>query len=436
MTVLTRWTAIAFAGVGSAAKDWSELSSARVAGGGGVGFRYLLAKKFGIRSGVDVAVGTGASRSSTFRTAPPGNERRAASAPAQPPSARCGAAVAGALVDVGLPVRRGALLVALERAAVASRDSPLRCGDAPWLLAVVAWLPLVLLTAMQRGAGESTPWLAPLLDVRIISRYLLALPVLILTEPVFIGRLSGIVMHFQRAGFVRRADNARFTRILARSARAAAAPLRRGRHPAPRLRRLAPAAVARETASAVWQLQNVTENPRLSSNAQWWLAIVSQPLFLIFVARWCWRSLVWFRTLRCIARLDLNMVPAHPGSRRRPAVRRAVHSGAGAVRLRARLCAGGRDRRLDGASSSRPDDPARRRRHAAGIPAPHRDRPPLLAVDADAGVAAPAASSSMASWRRGSAAASRRAGCASGASSRATRSPPRTSRRRSTSTRS
>lgn len=59
MTVLTRWTGIAFAGIGSAAKDWGDLSNARIAGGGGVGFRYLLAKKFGIRSGVDVAVGTG-----------------------------------------------------------------------------------------------------------------------------------------------------------------------------------------------------------------------------------------------------------------------------------------------------------------------------------------------------------------------------------------
>jgi hypothetical protein len=59
MTVFSRWTAIAFGGVGSAATEWSELSSARVAGGAGVGFRYLLAKKFGIRSGVDVAVGTG-----------------------------------------------------------------------------------------------------------------------------------------------------------------------------------------------------------------------------------------------------------------------------------------------------------------------------------------------------------------------------------------
>ena len=59
MTVPTRWTAIAFGGIGGAATDWSELSSAKVAGSGGVGFRYLLAKKFGIRSGVDVAVGTG-----------------------------------------------------------------------------------------------------------------------------------------------------------------------------------------------------------------------------------------------------------------------------------------------------------------------------------------------------------------------------------------
>jgi hypothetical protein len=64
--------------------------------------------------------------------------------------------------------------------------------------------------------------------------------------------------------------------------------------------------------AAAWQLQGVTENPRLSEHAQWWLVFVSQPLFLIYVARWCWRSVIWHRTLRCIARLDLNLVPAHP----------------------------------------------------------------------------------------------------------------------------
>jgi hypothetical protein len=65
-------------------------------------------------------------------------------------------------------------------------------------------------------------------------------------------------------------------------------------------------------AAARWQLQSVTENQRLSVDAHWWLALVSQPLFLIWVARWVWRSCVWSRTLRCIARMDLSLVPAHP----------------------------------------------------------------------------------------------------------------------------
>jgi hypothetical protein len=177
------------------------------------------------------------------------------------------------------------------------------------LLALIAWLPLVLLTAQQRGAGEWAHWLAPLTDIRIISRYLLALPILILTESMFISRLAGIVMHFQRAGFVRRADHARFTRILARTHALLL------QHFVEAVIVLLAFTVSLRLLSAgaePWELQSVAENPRLSSNAQWWLAIVSQPLFLIYVARWCWRSLVWFRTLRCIARLDLNMVPAHP----------------------------------------------------------------------------------------------------------------------------
>jgi hypothetical protein len=189
------------------------------------------------------------------------------------------------------------------------RASPVALRRRTVTLALAAWLPLVLLTAQQRGAGEWAHWLEPLTDIRIISRYLLALPILVLAEPLFISRLAGIVMHFQRAGFVRRADHTRFTRILARTHALLL------QHFVEVVIVLLAFTISLRLLSAgaePWELQSVSENPRLSSNAQWWLAIVSQPLFLIYVARWCWRSLVWFRTLRCIARLDLNMVPAHP----------------------------------------------------------------------------------------------------------------------------
>jgi len=191
--------------------------------------------------------------------------------------------------------------------------NPSRLRRRAFLMGIVAWLPLVVLTALQRGAGSVDAWFTPLLDVRILARYLIAIPVLMLGEPAYIARLSGIVRHFQRAGFVRRADTTRFTRTLARShallanhfvellivliAYALVVPFL-----SPELSR----------GNAGWQLQSATENPRLSSNAQWWLIVVSQPLFLIYVMRWCWRSVIWHRTLRCIGRLDLNLVPAHP----------------------------------------------------------------------------------------------------------------------------
>ena len=181
------------------------------------------------------------------------------------------------------------------------------------VLALIAWLPLVLVTAVQRGAGDIDSWLSPLFDIRIVSRFLIALPVLVMAEPMFVARLSGITMHFQRAGFVRRADTPRFSRILARSR------VLLSHHFVEVMillivlsfsaRLLSPGMTA---GAARWQLQSVTDNPRLSAGAQWWLALVSQPLFLIWVARWVWRSCVWSRTLRCIAHLDLSLVPAHP----------------------------------------------------------------------------------------------------------------------------
>jgi hypothetical protein len=52
-----RWTAIGFVGGGRAAENLSDLGSATTRTAYGLGFRYLMAKKLGMRVGLDVATG-------------------------------------------------------------------------------------------------------------------------------------------------------------------------------------------------------------------------------------------------------------------------------------------------------------------------------------------------------------------------------------------
>jgi hypothetical protein len=52
-----RWSVLGFAGGGRAADSISELSSAKTHGAYGAGFRYLLARRLGMRVGIDVAKG-------------------------------------------------------------------------------------------------------------------------------------------------------------------------------------------------------------------------------------------------------------------------------------------------------------------------------------------------------------------------------------------
>jgi hypothetical protein len=52
-----RWSVVAFGGVGQARIDEGPAQRDKTAGGGGVGFRYELARKFGLHAGIDVARG-------------------------------------------------------------------------------------------------------------------------------------------------------------------------------------------------------------------------------------------------------------------------------------------------------------------------------------------------------------------------------------------
>ena len=52
-----RWSAVFFGGVGNAFNDWDKMNDAQWAYSGGAGFRYLIASKFKLRVGMDLARG-------------------------------------------------------------------------------------------------------------------------------------------------------------------------------------------------------------------------------------------------------------------------------------------------------------------------------------------------------------------------------------------
>jgi hypothetical protein len=57
--VVKRWSAVTFAGAGKAFDDWKALNDADWVWSYGAGFRYLLARKFRLRVGIDLAHGPG-----------------------------------------------------------------------------------------------------------------------------------------------------------------------------------------------------------------------------------------------------------------------------------------------------------------------------------------------------------------------------------------
>lgn len=52
-----RWSLVGFGGLGKAFDDWGEAGDAPLVYSVGTGFRYLLARKFRLRVGIDVAKG-------------------------------------------------------------------------------------------------------------------------------------------------------------------------------------------------------------------------------------------------------------------------------------------------------------------------------------------------------------------------------------------
>src|SRR5206468_462010 len=165
----------------------------------------------------------------------------------------------------------------------------------------VAWLPLLILSMLEKRAWGDAVAVPFLLDIEVHVRFLLTLPLLIVAELVVHQRMRPLVREFLERGLLPDASRARFDAAVAA---------------AQRLRNSAVAeglliALVYVVGLLVWphygELNVATwyavpaRGGRELSPAGWWFVYVSLPLFQFILLRWYFRLFVWIRFLAHLA---------------------------------------------------------------------------------------------------------------------------------------
>ena len=174
--------------------------------------------------------------------------------------------------------------------------------------ALITWLPLVLLAALEGNAFSSNMRESVLRDLRVTVRYLIAAPLFVAAGTVYLPQLAMAVRTFVDAELIARHDRARYDALVASTRRLVASPITD-------VLLTALAYVVTFTASPAFVADGATWAVSADghfSYAGWWRMLVSQPIFMALWAVWLWRLALWTRFMWTVARMDLRLVAGHP----------------------------------------------------------------------------------------------------------------------------
>jgi hypothetical protein len=209
-------------------------------------------------------------------------------------------------------VAGGALYGIWRRAGLVDADMS-RAVPRALVMALLAWVPLLVISFLEGKATADTVLLPFLGDIDIHTKLLAAVPLLVLAENMADQRLSPIVRQFVVQGLVDADDRPKFDEALAAAERL-------------RDSTLAEAGIlafvfaigigtvwynfsALDVES--WYFSPGAEGSGLT-HAGWFAACVSLPIFQFLLLRWYFRLFIWGRLLWNLAHLDLRLNPIHP----------------------------------------------------------------------------------------------------------------------------
>ena len=181
------------------------------------------------------------------------------------------------------------------------------------VITLLAWLPLLLLSAFGHHLFSTSVKLPFLRDIEVHVRLLAALPVLIAAELLVHSRILPIVKAFLTRRIIRQQDLPKFIAAIDSATNLRnSVPLELGLF-----------ALVYSVGQLAWRSQGA-----LLSTSTWfaipqgghshltaagyWYVYVSIPIFQFILLRWYLRFFIWFRFLWQVSRLDLHLVPIHP----------------------------------------------------------------------------------------------------------------------------
>ena len=181
------------------------------------------------------------------------------------------------------------------------------------VLALICWLPLLVLAAIGGqllGGDAAVPFL---LDAEVHVRFLVAVPLLIGAELVVHQRMRNVIKLFTERHLVPESAMAQFNAAITSAYRLRNSVLAESlmiafvylvgifvvwRH-------------FMAIDAATWYATPSVDGPRFTL-AGMWFGYVSLPIFQFLLFRWYFRFFIWARLLWQVSRIKLHLVPTHP----------------------------------------------------------------------------------------------------------------------------
>jgi hypothetical protein len=204
----------------------------------------------------------------------------------------------------------GPLFNLQKRVGIIQQHAPFRKRRAI-IAASVTWVPLLLLSALQgRAFGHEVP-VSFVRDFSTYTRFLLAIPLLLLAENILAPRIAETAKHFIISGMIIEKDYGQFDNIVERGLRARDSVLAELI-----LALLAYVFTTIAFLSTAVHVDSWYALQGLSGGsltlAGWWLVAFCAPLFQFLVLRWLWRLFLWFQFLSRVRGLEIQLFPTHP----------------------------------------------------------------------------------------------------------------------------